>query len=195
MQLLLPLLVVFTGLAGRALTDKIIALRGGAAAVATWAQLSSLIDLVSGVSLAGIGVALVAAVAHSGEPGRHAWLRAALLPAMLLSGLAAALAVPVMQGFGLAIVPPGQESLTLLAILAGWLAVPGGLAVSIKIGAQRPGAAAALLAASFVTPGPSSCHPLPDPCWSTCCSVKRASVPPWRFRSSSAGHIPWIGLK
>lgn len=152
MQFLLPLLVVFTGLAGRALTDKIIALRGGAAAVATWAQLSSLIDLVSGVSLAGIGVALVAAVAHSEEPGRHAWLRAALLPAMLLSGLAAALAVPVMQGFRLAIVPPGQESLALLAILAGWLTVPVGLFVSMLIGTHRPGAAATLLAAGFVTP-------------------------------------------
>ncbi len=115
MLLLLPLLVVFAGLAGRAITDKIIAMRGGAAAVATWAQLSSLIDLVSGVSLAGIGVVLVAAVARSGSAGGQAWLRAALTPAMVLSGVAALLAVPLMQGLGYMILVTNDSQPTLRA--------------------------------------------------------------------------------
>ncbi len=50
------------------------------------------------------------------------------------------------------IVPPGHEVLVLLAILAGWLTVPSGLAVSMLIGARRPGAAAALIVAGFVPP-------------------------------------------
>ena len=124
MRLLLPLLVVFAGLSGRALTDKLLALKGGPAAIAIWAQLSSLIDLVAGVSLAGVGVALVAAVAKRQAADSPAWLRAAMIPCMGLSGAAALLAAPLLHWAGVHVVPAGQESLALLALLAGWLAVP-----------------------------------------------------------------------
>lgn len=152
MRLLLPLLVVLAGLAGRALTDKLIALRGGPAAIGTWAQLSSLIDLVAGVSLAGVGVALVAAVAKSQAADRPAWLKATMIPCMVLSGLTALAAAPLMHWAGFLVVPAGQQSLALLALLAGWLAVPPGLAVSALIGAGRAGRAAALTAVSFLPP-------------------------------------------
>ena len=55
-----------------------------------------------------------------------------------------------MHWAGVLIVPVGQQSLALLALLAGWLAVPPGLAVATLIGAGRAGRAAALTAASFV---------------------------------------------
>ena len=50
-KLLASLAFVLAGLAGRALIDKLLALQGGAVAVAGWAQLSSLVDVVAGVSL------------------------------------------------------------------------------------------------------------------------------------------------
>ena len=55
--------VVLAGLAGRAMIDKLLALRGGAELVAQWAQLTSLADVIAGVTLAGIGVGLTGLVA------------------------------------------------------------------------------------------------------------------------------------
>jgi hypothetical protein len=61
--LLQALGVVLTGLAGRALIDKLLAVRGGAELVAQWAQMTSLADTIAGVTLAGIGVGLTGVVA------------------------------------------------------------------------------------------------------------------------------------
>ena len=52
MKLLLAFAIIAAGLAGRSAVDKVLALRGGAEAVALWGQLSSAIDLVSSVALA-----------------------------------------------------------------------------------------------------------------------------------------------
>ena len=57
-----------------------------------------------------------------------------------------------MHWAGVIIVPAGQQSLVFLALLAGWLSVPPGLAVSALIGAGRAGCAATLTAASFLPP-------------------------------------------
>lgn len=104
------------------------------------------------MSLAGVGVALVTTVAKSHAEDRPAWLRAATIPCMALSGAAALAAVPLMHWAGVLIVPAGQQSLVFLALLAGWLSVPPGLAVSALIGAGRAGCAATLTAASFLPP-------------------------------------------
>jgi PST family polysaccharide transporter len=146
------LLVVMLGIAGRAATDKLLAMRGGAQAVAAYAQLSSLTDIVAGVSLAGIGVALVAAVAQA-EPHRQvAWLRASLTPCLVLSGLVALCLLPFAGLVSGNVLPTGMENLALLALLVGWLTVGPSLVISFLIGTQRPGWAALWTAASFVPP-------------------------------------------
>jgi hypothetical protein len=45
--------------------DKVLALRGGAELVAAWAQLSSVIDLVAGAALAGVGAGVTVFVAQA----------------------------------------------------------------------------------------------------------------------------------
>jgi hypothetical protein len=63
--------------------DKLLALRGGAEAVALWAQRSSLMEVVSGVALAGIGAGLSVLVAQSGSAERIAsWIPLFALYAM-----------------------------------------------------------------------------------------------------------------
>ena len=78
----------------RAIFDKIIAARGGAELVATWAQLQSIADLVVGVVSAGVapGVAvLVAQAATNAE--RRAILRQGLAMSAVLAGVALAVIV------------------------------------------------------------------------------------------------------
>jgi hypothetical protein len=60
--------------------DKILALRGGAELVALWAQLSSVIEMIAGVALAGVGAGLSGAR----RPNRASRAPAAL-PAAALS--------------------------------------------------------------------------------------------------------------
>ena len=126
--------------------DKILALRGGAEAVALWAQLSSVIDLVAGVALAGIGGGLTVLVAQSADPGRRRELLRQALALGLVMSLAPALAV--VAGGAL------LESATLLrltvaaAALAGWFAIVPGMLNSYWLGRERRGAQLALAAAS-----------------------------------------------
>lgn len=152
MTILLPLLAVIAGIAGRALTDKLLVVRGGPDAVAAYAQLANLGELVANVSLAGIGVALVAVVARA-EPGhRVAWLRASLAPCLILSGAVALCILPVLAAASGRVVPKGMEGQALLAVAVGWLAVAPTLVMSCLIGMGRPGLAAAWTAASFLPP-------------------------------------------
>jgi len=151
-SVLLPLLVVLTGIAGRAVIDKMLALQGGAEAIATYAQLSSLSDLVSSVSLAGIGVALVAAVARAAPHLQFAWLRASLFPSLALSGIAVLAVLPFMDVISGGVVPRGMEWQAQLAILVGWLVVATTLVMSFLIGTGRPGWAVLWTAASFLPP-------------------------------------------
>jgi PST family polysaccharide transporter len=151
-QLLSAVLVILLGITGRAITDKLLALRGGAEAVAAYAQLSSLTDLVSCVSLAGIGVALVAAVARAEPVRQFAWLRASLFPSLVLSGIAALVLLPFMSTVSGYVVPKGMEGQALLAVLVGWLVVATTLVMSFLIGTGRPGRAALWTIASFLPP-------------------------------------------
>ena len=48
-----------------------LALRGGGEAVALWAQLSSVADVVAGISLAGLGGGLSVLVAQAGSTARR----------------------------------------------------------------------------------------------------------------------------
>jgi hypothetical protein len=64
-NLLLALAIIAVGLAGRAAVDKVLALRGGAQEVALWAQLSSVVDIVAAVTMAGVGTGLTVLVSQA----------------------------------------------------------------------------------------------------------------------------------
>ena len=138
-KLLLTLAITAIGLAGRSAIDKILALRGGAELVALWAQLSSVIEMIAGVALAGVGAGLSVLVAQTARPERQQlFLRRALF-----LGLAASLPVAIAAGaLGLGFADLlGGDSISAhsvaLAAAAGWIAVIHGLVNSYWLGQQR----------------------------------------------------------
>jgi len=98
-------------LAGRSAVDKVLALRGGAELVAAWAQLSSLIDVVAGASLAGVGAGVTVYVAQAATREQQlAVLRGGLLAGLTVSSVVALVVLPftvVGAAVGLAAVIPG----------------------------------------------------------------------------------------
>jgi len=88
--LLVVLAVIFAGLLGRAAIDKILALRAGPESVALWAQLQSIVELVAGVTMAGVAQGLTVLVAQApNEDVRRRLLRAAMVSGLAVSGVAA----------------------------------------------------------------------------------------------------------
>jgi len=123
----------------------VLALRGGAEAVAQWAQLASVVDLVSGIALAGIGGGLAVLVAQTGDAER----RRELLRDALALGLALSAAPLLGVLAGAALLDTGMARLTVAeAALAGWAAVIPGMLGSYWLGRQRRDAQLALAAAS-----------------------------------------------
>ena len=145
------LLFVFAGLLGRALIDKLLAAQGGTVAVAGWAQLSSLAELVSGVSLTGVGIALTVLAAGSSGRERLAWLKPALLVCLALSLALLLLALPALLWLDLKLVP-GDPSLPMLALLVGSLAIAPGLLVAWQLGSGHSGRASLLVALQALLP-------------------------------------------
>jgi len=129
--------VILAGLAGRAGVDKILALRGGPDMVALWAQLQSVVDLVCGVALAGIGSGLTVLVAQAHADALRL-LRCSIRPALCTS-LAAALltlaAAPMLAGR----FAGGEMSADLVALAAavGCAAVLPGLLCAYWLGRHR----------------------------------------------------------
>ncbi len=144
-RIFFALAFVFSGLCGRALIDKLLASRSGSEAVAAWAQLGSLADLVSGASLTGVGIALTAMVAASRGRERLAWLKPALTVCLALSFVLMLLLLPVIYWFGVRIAP-GAPLLPMLSLLLGWLAVAPGLLIAWQLGSNHTGRAASLVA-------------------------------------------------
>jgi PST family polysaccharide transporter len=127
--------------------------RGGAELVALWAQLSSVIELVAAVALAGIGGGLIVLVAQAGDPRRqYALLREALhmglavsAPAMLILA-ALCLAAPRLIA--------GEEvpgALLAFGAAIGCASVVPGLVSNYWLGQQRrvPMLALAVVAAAL----------------------------------------------
>lgn len=150
-KLLASLAFVLAGLAGRALIDKLLALQGGAVAVAGWAQLASLVDVVAGVSLMGVGTALTALVAGSAGAERGAWLKPALLLSLALSLAVTLIALPLLAWLDV-VVAPDAATLPMIALLVGWLSIGPGLLVAWLLGRAHPLGAALVTALGFVPP-------------------------------------------
>jgi polysaccharide transporter, PST family len=140
----------------------VLALRGGGELVALWAQLSTVIELVSSVALAGVGTGLAVYVARTQRPERQAdLLREALriglsvaAPVALIVGIAGMAFADALFGGKL---PP---ALIALGAAAGWSAVIPGLVNGLWLGQQRRklmlalavGSAAIALIASVLVP-------------------------------------------
>ncbi len=118
-----------------------LALRGGGELVALWAQLGSVIELVAGVALAGVGAGLSVYVARTKRAERqHDLLREALrlglrtaFPVAVAAGIAGLLFQSLLSGEKL------SPALLALAAATGWIAVIPGLVNSLWLGQQRRG--------------------------------------------------------
>ncbi|TAK88237.1 MAG: hypothetical protein EPO20_02075 [Betaproteobacteria bacterium] len=112
--------------------------------VALWAQLYSVIELVAGVAMSGIGAGLSVLVAQA-PPAR----RAELLDEALRLGLGVAFPVAAALAAAAWIHPLGISPAAMaLACAAGWLAIAGGLLNSYWLGQEHRGRMLALAAGS-----------------------------------------------
>ena len=118
-----------------------LALRGGGELVALWAQLFSVIDMVSAVALAGVGAGLSVLVAQTGPPERQALLLWRALVLGFAACLPVALCAALAGYFFSSVLSPGVLA---LAALCGWIAVGPGLVNSYWLGQQRRGRMLAL---------------------------------------------------
>lgn len=143
---------VLTGLLGRALIDKALALRGGAELVAHWAQVSSLADIVAGVALAGVGVGLTGCVAGVAPCHQRRLLGDALRLGLLLSALCLIACSGLAMSGLLPLLAPAHASLLLPALATGWLLVAPGLLVAWLLGRGQAGRATAVAAALLAAP-------------------------------------------
>jgi O-antigen/teichoic acid export membrane protein len=130
--------------------DKVLTLRGGPELVAYWAQLGSLIELIAGVALAGVGTGISVLVAQTEGPERQR----ALFRESVRLGLA--VSAPVMlAAVAIAVLFPGAlggagftPTLLALAAASGCIAVIPGMLNGYWLGLQRRGRMLALVAAS-----------------------------------------------
>lgn len=139
-NLLAALAIVLVGQLGRAGVDKLLALRHGPDVVAQWAQLQSVVELVSGVVLVGIGQGVTVLVAQSGDSGVQRQLLREALRGGLLLALACASLLLLLPASLVKRLLPGGEALSLLpvAALVGCLAVGAGLLIAFWQGLRQP---------------------------------------------------------
>jgi polysaccharide transporter, PST family len=131
--------VILLDLAWRAGLDKVLALVNTPALVAMWAQLQSVVDLVSGVALAGIAQGLTVLIAQA----RNKQEEAGLLRAALKLGPAVALIVAILFLIAMLWLQPwltrGKLDLHVLALaaLTGCIAVLPGLISAYWLGRHQ----------------------------------------------------------
>ena len=118
--------------------------------MALWAQLASLIEVVSGVALAGLGTGLAVYAARTRNPERQKELLAEALKIGLALALPFALLGAAAGYFFSGFLGGGRLPAGLLALGAGvgWIAVIPGLVASLWLGQQRRGLQLARAAAS-----------------------------------------------
>lgn len=143
---------MLVGLAGRSAVDKVLTLRGGPEFVAYWAQLGSLIDLIAGVALAGVGTGVSVLVAQTGQPDRQRGLLREALKLGLVVSAPVMLAAAAISFFFPEALAGGAFSPLLLGIAAavGCIAVIPGMVNGYWLGQQRRGLMLALAIATAV---------------------------------------------
>jgi hypothetical protein len=147
------LAIMVTGLAGRAALDKALALRGGPDLVGLWAQLASVIDLVSGPALAGVGTGIAVLAAQHREPGtRRALLADGLRLGLALAAAMLAVALVAAAFFPGALIGAQAPWLIALAAAAGWIATAGGVANGYWTGTRATEKMLALAASLALVP-------------------------------------------
>jgi polysaccharide transporter, PST family len=117
----------------------VLALRGGADLVALWAQVSSVIEVVSGVALAGLGTGLSVYAARTSNVERQRELLREALKIGLIVALPVALAVAV-AAHSFARYLGGNQldpGVVVLGAAVGWIAVIPGLVGSLWLGQQH----------------------------------------------------------
>ncbi|MBF0124149.1 MAG: hypothetical protein HQL60_02290 [Magnetococcales bacterium] len=139
-QIYYSLSIVIIGLIGRAIADKVLALHGGAEAVAFWGQASSMVELLSGVALNGIGMGIAVVVAQTQQLEQ----RLAALGCGILIGVAvsATLLVLLVLFPGLLAWLTGgalSETTLLLAGSIGCLSIISGSVNTYWLGSQQQG--------------------------------------------------------
>ncbi|MEO8331617.1 MAG: hypothetical protein ABI479_04235 [Gallionella sp.] len=112
--------IILIDLAGRAGLDKVLAISGGPAIVALWAQLQSVVELVSTVALAGVLQGLTVLITRVQDTYDQRSLLRAALKLGLGTSLAVALGVMLAAGHFRGEIKP---DLLLLAVSAGVIAV------------------------------------------------------------------------
>lgn len=117
--------IILIDLLGRAGLDKMLAMAGGPSVVALWAQLQSVLDLVSGVAITGVAQGLTVTVTQA----RDAREERALLRLSLRLGLVTALSAAIVMALASPVLSAWltggrlEPALMPLAALAGWLTV------------------------------------------------------------------------
>ena len=147
----LTILIIAAGLASRSAVDKLLTLRGGAELVALWAQLSSVIEIVAGVAVAGVGTGLVVYIARAKQPERQRELLTEALKMGLKVALPVALAIGA-AGYALSDPLTGGKvapAVFALAATAGWIAVIPALINNYWMGRQDYGLMLGLCLASL----------------------------------------------
>jgi PST family polysaccharide transporter len=138
-KLVLTFAFIAAGLAGRSAIDKALASRGGGELVALWAQLSSVVELVAGVALAGVGTGLAVYVARTKSPERQRELLREALRIGLGVALPVAAAIAAAASVFSNVIAGGKLTPSVLALgaAAGWIAVIPGLVNGYWLGQQR----------------------------------------------------------
>lgn len=113
--------IILIDLLGRAGLDKVLALVGGPDMVALWAQLQSVVELVSAVALAGVLQGLTVMITQVRESHDERRLLRDALKLGLGTSLAVALAAPVLAAW--LTHDKIELDLFLLAALAGWFTI------------------------------------------------------------------------
>ncbi len=132
--------------------DKLLALRGGAELVAQWAQLTSLADVISGVTLAGIGIGLTGLVATRSPSDQRRLLGEGLRLGLIVSGGCLAACALLLALGRLPVLPAALAWLALPALAAGWLSVAPGLLSFWLLGRGQAGRAMLLAGLVLAVP-------------------------------------------
>ena len=142
---------VAVGLLGRATIDKLIALRAAPESVVLWAQLQSIVDLVCGVVLAGLGTGLTVLISRSETTEERIGLLYSALRQGLRLALPFAIALAALGAFG-STCAGGERMAPFMAVAAamvGLASVIPGLMNAFWLGEQRRGPTFLLAAATY----------------------------------------------